>query len=319
MKHETDRRWGLVLAGGEGRRLQALTTDRSGAPVPKQFCSLRGGDTLVQDAIARVRRCVEPDAILTIVSRPHRRHWTRDLADQPAANIIEQPSLRGTAAGILLPLLVLADRDPRARLLVMPSDHHVAELDPFAEATEHALECVEDDDEHTVLLGISPDSADTEYGWIVPEEIDSEGRLRVRSFVEKPPLARAVTLRHRGALWNSFVMATSVPALLGLFRARLPELLERVVATRAMGPAALERAWAELPDHDFCADILAGSEDRLWVHPVPPCGWTDLGTPTRVASVVRDTPTRGLEKTCGPLVLASRCGSPSGANLSPRM
>ena len=112
------------------------------------------------------------------------RRWG-DLADQPAANIIEQPSLRGTAAGILLPLLVLADRDPRARLLVMPSDHHVAELDPFAEATEHALECVEDDDEHTVLLGISPDSADTEYGWIVPEEIDSEGRLRVRSFVEK--------------------------------------------------------------------------------------------------------------------------------------
>ena len=319
MNHEINRRWGLVLAGGEGRRLQSLTTDRSGTPVPKQFCSLRGGSTLVQDAIARVRRCVEPEAILTIVSRAHRPHWTRDLADQPAANIIEQPSLRGTAAGILLPLLALADRDPRARLLVMPSDHHVATLETFAEATEQALECVEEDDEHTVLLGISPDNADTEYGWIVPEEIDAEGRLQVRAFVEKPPLARAITLRHRGALWNSFVMATSVPALLGMYRARLPELLERMSAARAAGPAALERAWAELPNHDFSADILAGSEDRLWLHPVAPCGWTDLGTPARVASVVRETPARSLERTRGPLVLASRCGSPNGVSNSSRM
>jgi mannose-1-phosphate guanylyltransferase len=319
MKTENNRRWGLVLAGGEGRRLHALTTDNSGAAVPKQFCSLHGGNTLVQDAIARVRRCVDSDAILTVVSRAHRRHWSRDLADQPDANVIEQPSLRGTAAGILLPLLALADRDPRARLLVMPSDHHVEELDTFAEETELAMQCVEDDDEHTVLLGISPDSADTEYGWIVPEEIDAQGRLQVRSFVEKPPLGRAITLRHRGALWNSFVMATSVPALLGMFRARLPELLERVVAARAEGPAALERAWAELPSHDFSAEVLAGSEDRLWLHPVPPCGWTDLGTPARVASVVRDTPTRDTERTPGPLVLASRCSLPRSAGVSSRM
>jgi mannose-1-phosphate guanylyltransferase len=309
MKYEIDRRWGLVLAGGEGRRLQALTTDRKGAAIPKQFCSLRGGNTLVQDAIARVQRCVEPDSIVTIVSRAHRRHWTRDLAEQPSANIVEQPSLRGTAAGILLPLLVLAERDPRARLLIMPSDHHVEAMDVFARATEQALESVEDDDEHTVLLGISPDDADTEYGWIVPEEIDEEGRLRVRTFVEKPPLARAVTLRHRGALWNSFVMATSVPALLSMFRARLPELLDRMVTARANGPAALERAWGELPTHDFSADVLAGSEDRLRLHPVPPCGWTDLGTPARVASVVRDNPIGGLERKRGPLVLASRCAS----------
>ena len=91
----------------------------------------------------------------------------------------------------------------------------------------------------------------------------------------------------------------------------LPELLERMITARAAGPAALEQAWPELPNHDFSADILAGSEDRLWLHPVPPCGWTDLGTPDRVASVIRDTPTRRVERTRGPLVLATRCTTTS--------
>ncbi len=277
--------WGLVLAGGEGRRLRALTTDRHGSAVPKQFCSLFGGPTLVQDTLARMRQCIAPERTLAIVTAAHRRLWMRDLAGLPQTNVVEQPSLRGTAAGILLPLLAIAERDPLARLLVMPADHHVEDPGPFVEAAALALDDIEDDDATTVLLGISPDGDDIEYGWIVPDEIDADGRLCVRTFVEKPGQARAIALRHRGALWNSFVMATSVPALLGLFRARLPELLAHVTAAHVLGETAIADAWAELRPHDFSADLLAGSEAMLRVFPVPPCGWTDLGTPARIAEL----------------------------------
>lgn len=282
--HTTEKqRWGLVLAGGEGRRLHALTMGRDGTPVPKQFCSLRGGPTLVQDTLARMGACVDPDRTLAIVSAPHRPLWLRDLADLPRANVIEQPSLRGTAAGLLLPLLALADRDPHARLLVMPSDHHVEQPARFIEAALQALDDIEDDDASTVLLGISPDGDDIDYGWIVPDEIDEHGRLRVRAFVEKPTRPRAITLRHRGAFWNSFVMATSVPAMLGLFSRRLPGLL--VELARAHASSTIAEAWPQLAVHDFSADVLAGSEVTLRVVPVASCGWTDLGTVARIAEL----------------------------------
>jgi hypothetical protein len=55
----------------------------------------------------------------------------------------------------------------------------------------------------------------------------------------------------------------------------------------------LTRTYEELGSFDFCRDVLEGLEDRLSVLPVPPCGWSDLGTPDRVARCVdriADTP-----------------------------
>lgn len=297
-------RWALVLAGGEGRRLQALTTLGDGTTVPKQFCSLHGGRTLLQDTLARVPSSIAAERVMTVVTRAHRRFWTRDLAGR--AHVVEQPGLRGTAAGILLPLLTLAEHSPRARLLVLPSDHHVEHGERFVEACELALDCIEDDDTLTMLLGISPETADSEYGWIVPDEIDDAGRLCVRSFVEKPPLAQAVSLRHRGALWNSFVMATSVPALLSLFERHLPALLEQVRRAHMAGPLALARLWPELPSHDFSSEILAHAAPSLRLLPVAPCGWTDLGTPARIAQLARASAPTMRAAIDEPVVLARR-------------
>jgi mannose-1-phosphate guanylyltransferase len=42
--------WALVLAAGEGSRLRSLTTPPSGATVPKQFCSLYAGPSLLAEA-----------------------------------------------------------------------------------------------------------------------------------------------------------------------------------------------------------------------------------------------------------------------------
>jgi mannose-1-phosphate guanylyltransferase len=67
--------WAIVLAGGEGSRLHSLTTDNSGNTVPKQFCSLRGGQSLLNEALQRAASIVEPDHICVIVAAQHRRWW----------------------------------------------------------------------------------------------------------------------------------------------------------------------------------------------------------------------------------------------------
>src|SRR5262245_33382827 len=116
--------WAIVLAAGEGTRLRELTT-REGVPTPKQFCSLRGGRSLLGDALARATRVVPRKRVIVIVAEEHRPYWSTDLRGLPAENVIVQPRNRGTAPGILLPLLTVLERDPGARVAILPSDHFV--------------------------------------------------------------------------------------------------------------------------------------------------------------------------------------------------
>ena len=201
--------------------------------------------------------------------------------------MIVQARNRGTAAGLLLPLLQVLERDPAARIAVLPSDHHVERESVLQDSLRLALESLEDLAEGVTLLGIQPDSPDSGYGWIVP--VRSAKLLRpVERFVEKPDRETAQALLSRGGVWNSFVFAARGTGLIALFERRLPELLERFrLAFAAPGELRAERLealYADLEGRDFSRDVLQGSEDALRLQSVPPCGWTDLGTPARVAT-----------------------------------
>jgi mannose-1-phosphate guanylyltransferase len=111
----------LVLAGGEGSRLQSLTTTAAGISIPKQVCSLEGGNSLLHNALARARIVVPPQRTCAIVAGQHERWWQSLPNSIPARNIIVQPCNRGTANGILLPLLQIVHRDRDASILVLPS------------------------------------------------------------------------------------------------------------------------------------------------------------------------------------------------------
>jgi hypothetical protein len=69
--------WSLVLAGGEGSRLRSLITDGTGAPVPKQFCSLFGATTLLEDAPNRGRAVADGGRVCAIVADHHHRWWCK--------------------------------------------------------------------------------------------------------------------------------------------------------------------------------------------------------------------------------------------------
>lgn len=96
-----------------------------------------------------------------------------------------QPCNRGTAAGVLLPLFAVLARDREARIALFPSDHHVQSEGTLRIAIQQALEGIRDGSGEVALLGMTPDAAVSDYGWILPEP--GPGRLRrVQRFVEKP-------------------------------------------------------------------------------------------------------------------------------------
>lgn len=306
---ETKNVWALVLAAGEGSRLKSLTTAPSGTAVPKQFCSLFDGPPLLHEALRRASTLTDSSHICAVVAEHHRRWWQDALAALPAQNVIVQPRNCGTAIGILLPLLQILARDPQAHLVLLPSDHLVRHESVLAESLGAALEQLKWRVHETVLMGIEPEEADPELGYIVPGESDGRGAMTVQRFVEKPPLAQTRALIRAGGLWNAFIVVASGEALLELFRARIASIvaaMRTAIAYEREHPedGALAALYEELPTVDFSRDIVPGQESSIRVLAVPKCGWSDLGTPKRVEEALRRGPRASARLRSGAAVLS---------------
>ena len=323
MHVDGDHRWALVLAAGEGSRLRALTTQPCGTPVPKQYCSLHGGQSLIEDALRRAQSQVSPDHVCAIVAQQHHRWWsTIDAVTQlPARNLIIQPRNLGTGIGILYSLVHILSLDPHAQVLLLPADHYVAQEEVLQDALGAALKHVAQSADRPVLLGLHPDEPDSELGYIVPGAPDADttvGARAVARFVEKPELTAAAQLVRSGGLWNTFIVAASARALMNLF---LPRFASTVMEMQVIVGSVLQNRcsvagwpsivdmYARLPELDFSRDLLDGREASLCVLRVPPCGWSDLGTPHRVAETLRRLPRR-------PPIAAGAARPPGHINLA---
>jgi mannose-1-phosphate guanylyltransferase len=275
--------WALVLAAGEGSRLRSLTRNEQGVALPKQFCSLQGGPCLLQEALQRAASVASLQRICTVVAEQHRQWWTPLLSYLPEQNVISQPKNRGTAFGILLPLLRIIERDPDATVVLLPADHYLRDEEVMARALRRGAALAQADRASIYLLGVEPDEPDTELGYIVPASRTRDGAARVLRFIEKPNAVRARVLLDAGALWNVFIMAASVRTLLSLFDSRFAKT---IAALRGFDGANLDAIYENLRAVDFSRDVLQGRESMLKVLTVPHCGWTDLGTPERVGRIL---------------------------------
>jgi len=286
--HSSEHLWVVILAAGEGKRVKDLTRDRWGLPAPKQYSLVGGRSTLLDATLERAKKIAPPERIVAVVARQHRRWWLSELAELPRGNVIVQPENRGTAAGILLPLLWVTEHDPDARLVILPSDHGVTSEETLHNAITDAVACSPGSDSEMVLLGVEPKGPETDYGWVVPRP-KANGSLRpVASFREKPDTAGAAALFEQGALLNSFILIAGGRFLLDLFETSLPQLwrsFQPVFDGTRKGPwieQDLARLYDSVPTLDFSKDLLEQAADSLWVHSVPACGWLDLGTPERL-------------------------------------
>ncbi|MGH8308885.1 MAG: sugar phosphate nucleotidyltransferase, partial [Steroidobacteraceae bacterium] len=228
-----------------------------------------------------------------IVAEQHRRYWRNTLWSVPSGNVIVQPDNRGTANGILLAVLRILENDPLARIVFLPADHYVREERILANILREAATHLTRNPRELLLVGIEPEEADPELGYIEPGTQLVDGTRAVARFIEKPDLALAHSLVREGAVWNSFIFAANGPALLGMLRERMPETVDAMATAlaRDMRAGARGRALIELydslPNVDFSREIVQGAEGALRVITAPACGWSDLGTPKRVAETLR--------------------------------
>lgn len=291
--------WVIILAGGDGRRLGSLTADASGVCTPKQFCSLNGGPSLLQMSLDRALRHAPRERIVVVVTAAHRRWWEPALWPLRRSGVIVQPSNRGTGLGVLLPLLVIAKSDPTACVLCLPSDHYVANEDVLSQSIRQASALHAADFDKVTLLGMSPTAPDPGFGYLAPATDSRAGIRAVQSFIEKPDSDLAAQIIRDGGVWNSGIFAGLIQVMLDLYPRHVPGLLRNlksVVDDAWFDPQApwapLESLYASCPVVDFSRDVLERQPARLQFLTVPPCGWSDVGTPARLATTLQALPSQ---------------------------
>ena len=296
-----DHRWGVILAGGDGKRLLALTRRIAGDNRPKQFCAIMDGETLLTQTRRRVGRMIQPRQTLLVVTKLHECFYADQLADIASGSLLVQPCNRGTAPAILYSLFRLRESDPSAVVGFFPSDHYFEDDEALTAHVDSAFQAAESSSAKVVLLGIAPSSPEVAYGWIEPGAALTSYAFgtvfQVSRFWEKPKLSLASALMEQGCLWNSFVMVGHVDAFLDLVRNALPSLVESFESIRpslatAMEPAALLRLYSDMRASSFSDDVLAARPSELAVLSGGNLGWSDLGETSRVLSVLGRNGTR---------------------------
>lgn len=200
--------WGVVLAGGDGTRLQGLTTRIEGDSRPKQFCRMLGDETLLTQTRQRISELIDERNIVTVVTRKHEPYFSGELGIWPRARILVQPENRGTGVAIGAAVLMLSELDPEAIVAAFPSDHHYSNESALLDVIQVGVQAARADCDAIILVGAEATYPETEYGWIEPVENRAGFTpTGVRRFWEKPHLITAESLLRAGAcgtpLWPS--------------------------------------------------------------------------------------------------------------------
>ncbi len=293
--------WGVLLAGGDGTRLQSLTAAIEGDLRPKQFCRILGEQSLLANARRRIAPLLDERRTIAVVTRKHEPYYASQLSDLPENAVLVQPENRGTGVAIAATILLLRELNDDAVVAFFPCDHHYGNEAAFLRAVEAGIRTAERNLERIVLLGAPARHPETEYGWIELEPAAAPlwelAPRRVRRLWEKPNQTAAQELLQRGCLWNMFVTIGRVSTFVEVLCAAAPEAM--LLLTEGSMENDLGACYPSVPAVDFCRDVLVPQPERILVIPDQASRWTDLGTPGRVFETLeRETITpRWLDST----------------------
>jgi mannose-1-phosphate guanylyltransferase len=273
----------VILSGGAGTRLWPMSRDNR----PKQFLALTGEETMFAQTLARTDDARRFGPPLIVANARHLAMIEVQLGGRDATLLLE-PLARNTAPAIALAALAANPSDP---LLIMPSDHVIADQHAFMNAIDAARPLVEQG--WLVTFGITPEAPETGYGYIKIGDEIGPGAHGVERFVEKPDAetARAM-LAQGGYAWNGGIFMFRADAYLHALADHAPAMLK--AARAAMALAVRDRnqihpdeaAFALCPSDSIDYAVMEKA-DRVAVVPVA-MGWSDVGSWDALYDLGRD-------------------------------
>lgn len=270
----------VVMAGGSGTRFWPV----SRRDLPKQFLSLFGDCSLIQQAVRRCHGLVPDERTWIVTGNAHAEETGRQLPDVPAEHILTEPCGRNTAPCIGLAALCLLAEDTDAVMLVTPADHVIQPEAEFVAAVERAVDTVTACPEKLCLFGILPDRPATGYGYIERGDVlpGADRVFEVSRFREKPNLETAREFLAAGSFfWNSGIFVWRADTIIRELERLQPELvavLRRIAGRIGSSDFAdtLEREFPQCPSISIDYAVLEHSDDVCVLE--APFGWDDVGS-----------------------------------------
>jgi len=269
----------VIMAGGIGSRFWPMSRQ----DYPKQFLDiLNTGTTLIQGTFERFASFIPLENIYVVTSQEYAEIVHEQLPLLPKSNILGEPSRKNTAPCIAYISFKLQQADPKASLIVAPSDHLILDKKGFTKVCLEALSFV---NKHNafITLGIKPTYANTGYGYIQHEQHSvTDNVYKVKTFTEKPNRELARTFLASGDfLWNAGIFVWQVKNIIQAFEKHLPEMYDVFSADKDKFNTAAEKAALE-HIYPLCTNIsidfgIMEKADNVYIIPSS-FGWSDLGT-----------------------------------------
>ncbi len=278
----------LLLAGGDGKRLNDLTREISGTSIPKQYCRLYNNTSLLEATLARTRLYTLKEKIHVIINRDHIELATDQIPALHKRNVFIQPANRDTGPGIVFSLLKLERMHPNAIVAVFPTDHYIDNDRAFIAHTLRATRLIARMPEKIAILGIVPHQPETGYGYLVPEcpVRKCEKTYHVKSFIEKPSLTKAYEIMNLGGLWNTFVMVFKLSRMLDILRQQVPDSFRTMTEPARSSHKAVE-IYRNITSWNFSSRVLTRIPQHIIMLEINDVSWSDWGTRESIESTYR--------------------------------
>lgn len=266
----------VIMAGGQGTRFWPVS--REG--FPKQFLTLCGNRSLIQETAARLKPFLRTKDIFVVCSRQYVSRVRQQLPELREDQIIVEPAARNTAPCIGLAAVHLKRRYPGEIMAVFPSDHVIRETEEFQRVLGTAAQLAGDG--WLVTFGIEPSHAATGYGYLrrgkaVGHDL-GQPAYRVERFTEKPGSEKARGfLRSGDYYWNSGMFVWSIETILREIKACMPEMYGALeeIDRHWEDAERVRKIFSGLPKISIDFGVMEKAEKVAAL----PCrlGWSDVG------------------------------------------
>lgn len=272
----------VIMAGGIGSRFWPMSTPER----PKQFVDVLGtGRTFIQMTVDRFKGILPPENVWVVTSQAYKDIVAEQLPEVPQGNILLEPCRRNTAPCIAYAAWRIKSIDPKATIVVSPSDHLVLDTPEFQRVVKSAMDFASTSDA-IATLGMKPTRPETGYGYIQTDMSCPSARnkeiYRVDAFREKPDLATAEKyIRKPNMLWNAGIFIWNVSTIVNALRVYAPEINEVFENLLPLYGTDKEQ---EAINENFpkCESIsvdyaILEKSEEIYCFPAS-FGWSDLGT-----------------------------------------
>ena len=272
----------VIMAGGVGSRFWPMSRPEN----PKQFIDVLGvGRSLLQLTLDRFADICAPENVWVVTNSSYFELVHSQLPQVPVGNILCEPCRRNTAPCIAYVSWRIKSQDPKANVIVTPSDHIVTDPVEFRRVIRQCLSFTSETDA-IVTLGMKPNRPETGYGYIQADLRESSPRnkeiFRVDSFREKPDLETAKAyIKQNNYFWNAGIFIWNVSTIVNAFRIYQPAISKVFEGLLPVYGTPQEQAYIDqrYPECESISVDYAIMEkvDEIFVCPAD-FGWSDLGT-----------------------------------------